>query len=186
MSDKLKPCPFCGSKSIDAEGWRNNEGVIGPACDDCGASAGDISHDSQANIAAWNKRTPSPEREAKLAALEEKILIWESDGVFLLKGADKMAAVCDDWVKRKIIDERSALADARLEYCDPYTFGLEKMRAALMEMDRPPDATPEITKPYICANCQDGNHHWCQRIIHEPENNNECTCDCIKTEAAHE
>ncbi len=54
---ELKPCPFCGSKSVDAEGWRNSEGITGPACDDCGASAGGVSHSSMENVAAWNTRT---------------------------------------------------------------------------------------------------------------------------------
>lgn len=59
MQDELNPCPFCGSRNIDAEGWRNSEGVTGPACDDCGASAGSVSQDSTANIAAWNTRSPA-------------------------------------------------------------------------------------------------------------------------------
>lgn len=33
-------------------------------------------------------------------------------------------------------------------------------------------------KPYICANCEDGNHHWCERIVPDPEVNSECTCKC--------
>lgn len=51
---ELKSCPFCGSDDIDAEGWANNEGVTGPACNVCSASAGTIK--GLDNIAAWNRR----------------------------------------------------------------------------------------------------------------------------------
>lgn len=44
MTDKteapeLKPCPFCKSVNVSAEGWMRNDGKTGPACDDCGGSA---------------------------------------------------------------------------------------------------------------------------------------------------
>lgn len=53
----LKPCPFCGSKNIDPHGWAS-EYASGPACDDCGASAGSVSGSDEDNIAAWNTRAP--------------------------------------------------------------------------------------------------------------------------------
>jgi hypothetical protein len=60
MTEKLLPCPFCGSTNTDAEGWTVhdiNGGVSqGPTCDDCDASA--------ASVEAWNRRTPAPEGEA--------------------------------------------------------------------------------------------------------------------------
>lgn len=34
----LAPCPFCGSRHIDPEGWASIDRK-GPACDDCGATA---------------------------------------------------------------------------------------------------------------------------------------------------
>lgn len=52
---ELLPCPFCGSSNIDARGWMSLD-AEGPACDDCGASAGSISLDHADNIAAWNTR----------------------------------------------------------------------------------------------------------------------------------
>lgn len=49
---ELKPCPFCGSRNIDPKGWVRNDGVSGPACDDCVASA--------ESVEAWNRRAPAP------------------------------------------------------------------------------------------------------------------------------
>lgn len=39
MADKIAmlPCPFCGSKNVDPEGWASTV-KKGPACDDCGGS----------------------------------------------------------------------------------------------------------------------------------------------------
>lgn len=43
---KMRPCPFCGSEKVDAEGWcSTTDNVVfkhGPACDECGGSAEDI------------------------------------------------------------------------------------------------------------------------------------------------
>lgn len=55
---KLLPCPFCGSDSIDPEGWMScepdgSDKKTGPACDDCGASA--------ASDERWNTRDWAPE-----------------------------------------------------------------------------------------------------------------------------
>lgn len=47
-NNTLNPCPFCGSIHIDPEGWLRNDGVSGPACETCGASAG--------STAEWNRR----------------------------------------------------------------------------------------------------------------------------------
>ena len=58
--------------------------------------------------------------KARAEATEAALLVWESAGILAIKAADKMADVCDDWVKRGLLDARSALADARLIYGDPY------------------------------------------------------------------
>lgn len=48
MSDgQNQPCPFCGGK-CDPEGWLRGDGVRGPECEDCGATA--------ASIEEWNTR----------------------------------------------------------------------------------------------------------------------------------
>jgi Lar family restriction alleviation protein len=62
MSDdvKLKACPFCGGTNIDPDGWASI-GSSGPACDDCGGSAGSGLNTRAENIAAWNNRAPDGE-----------------------------------------------------------------------------------------------------------------------------
>lgn len=57
--EALKACPHCGSADIDPEGWASTDSK-GPACNDCGASAGCISQSLADNIGAWNTRTPPP------------------------------------------------------------------------------------------------------------------------------
>jgi hypothetical protein len=67
---ELKPCPFCGSKDIDPAGWMS-AADSGPACDDCGASAGTIN--GRDNLAAWNTRASIPSDNA--AEVERPILV---------------------------------------------------------------------------------------------------------------
>lgn len=59
---QLAPCPFCGSRDIDPEGWASGgcqcpddahavmqcASRTGPACDDCGATA--------ESVEKWNQR----------------------------------------------------------------------------------------------------------------------------------
>jgi len=47
---ELKPCPFCGGKSIDPEGGKSAD-ASGPVCDGCGASA--------QSVKRWNTRADS-------------------------------------------------------------------------------------------------------------------------------
>ena len=60
----LLPCPFCGSADIDAHGWAS-EHATGPACDDCGASAGGVSAAHADNVAAWNQRSKATPDDAE-------------------------------------------------------------------------------------------------------------------------
>lgn len=64
MADNLQqfdllPCPFCGSARVDPQGWASTDSA-GPACDDCGASAGGAGNTLQKNIVAWNRRSSMP------------------------------------------------------------------------------------------------------------------------------
>ncbi|MES2783799.1 MAG: Lar family restriction alleviation protein [Pseudomonadota bacterium] len=69
MGEELKPCPFCGSTNVDAKGWAS-QNSNGPACDDCGASAGSTLADTpEANIAAWNTRPDSTAVQELVEAL---------------------------------------------------------------------------------------------------------------------
>lgn len=43
-----------------------------------------------------------------------------------LRPANAIVAVIDEWVRRNLIDARSALADARLDYGDPFSEGAVK------------------------------------------------------------
>ncbi len=54
---EMKSCPFCGSSNVDPEGWKSRE-TSGPACDDCGGSAGSALKTREENVAAWNRRVP--------------------------------------------------------------------------------------------------------------------------------
>lgn len=60
----LKPCPFCGSKNIDPEGWASTE-RSGPACDDCAGSAD--------TVELWNSRPVEAGKEALLNELRERL-----------------------------------------------------------------------------------------------------------------
>lgn len=53
-----------------------------------------------------------------------------------LRAADEMARICDDWVKRGIIDSRSALADARLNYGQPFEYEWSKPTAGIEQIAR--------------------------------------------------
>lgn len=55
----LAPCPFCGSNAIDPTGWASTDSA-GPACEDCGASAGKSGDTVKQNVAAWNRRAVLP------------------------------------------------------------------------------------------------------------------------------
>ena len=48
------PCPFCGGE-VDVSGWRSSNGNSGPECNECGATA--------SNLSDWNKRTAQPVSE---------------------------------------------------------------------------------------------------------------------------
>jgi len=61
---ELRECPFCGSKSIDPQGWVSADNA-GPACDDCGACAD--------TVELWNTRPG--ERAAYAVAIKEAMTV---------------------------------------------------------------------------------------------------------------
>jgi hypothetical protein len=64
---ELLPCPFCGSRMVDPEGWASTDRA-GPACDDCAGTAD--------TVEIWNTRAAPLDREhlAKVFAY-----IWHGD-----------------------------------------------------------------------------------------------------------
>ena len=69
----LRECPFCGSKNIDPAGWMSGNGSTGPACDDCGASAGSHNFSQEKNVELWNTRAAAPEVAALAKAVRALI-----------------------------------------------------------------------------------------------------------------
>ncbi len=87
----LKGCPFCGGQNIDAKGWSTSTDVHGPACDDCGASAGMVSQTHAENIEAWNRRaSPEPATVGKDYGKLEVMEATPNDGhkTIYLRGQD--------------------------------------------------------------------------------------------------
>ncbi len=62
------PCPFCGGR-VDPVGWLRNDGVRGPECDDCGATA--------PSLEAWNRRVTT----------DSKVYLVRRYGSYFLDGA---------------------------------------------------------------------------------------------------
>lgn len=54
------PCPFCGGQ-VDPEGWLRGDGMRGPECDSCGATA--------PNLALWNGAQPAQHHQGEPVAL---------------------------------------------------------------------------------------------------------------------
>jgi len=66
-SEKLKPCPFCGSENLRIHNGRE---VKYGYCTDCGAMAG-WGGSEKAAVEKWNtRRTPDPVKVALAEALE--------------------------------------------------------------------------------------------------------------------
>ena len=59
MTSKILCCPFCGG-NVDPAGWLRGDGVRGPECEDCGATA--------SSMDVWNKRAaPEAPRQEPVA-----------------------------------------------------------------------------------------------------------------------
>ncbi len=83
---------------------------------------------SSHNYWAWSRRVwtdATTEAGKFIVHLEADLdrVTAERDGLVIkLRAADKMAMVVDDYVDRKVIDARSAIADARLDYGEPFKY----------------------------------------------------------------
>lgn len=56
--------------------------------------------------------------------------VW-ADMFNLIRAADEMARVADDWIERGLITSRSALAGARLQYGEPFEYKAEEIKNEL-------------------------------------------------------
>lgn len=66
-NQKLKPCPFCGSKNVEIfEPVNKNKNVVGRAvmCNECGTRVGfPLAYDDLMATEAWNRRTKNERKE---------------------------------------------------------------------------------------------------------------------------
>jgi hypothetical protein len=93
---ELLPCPFCGCTEIDPKEWMRNDGVWGPGCMKCGATA--TSNDT------WNRR----------AALDALGPADTDDGWRPIAAMPKDGTVIDVWLGDASDDEVDF-------YCTPGT-----------------------------------------------------------------
>ncbi|ONM43116.1 hypothetical protein BXT89_14270 [Halopseudomonas pachastrellae] len=101
------PCPFCGC-DVDPKGWLRGDGVRGPECDNCGATA--------ASLEAWNKRTtpqPAPTAAQDVAGLVEALQsIYDEDYQVGHDATDSEVSIarkqCIYRIRRKVKDALAA------------------------------------------------------------------------------
>ena len=81
MSDgiKLKPCPFCGSRSVCIE-QIGGGGYFNICCRDCLANV-PLSGSRETAVEAWNHRTNAKELVAKLNVSDEQMRRMVDDAV---------------------------------------------------------------------------------------------------------
>ncbi len=74
------------------------------------------------------QQTENAKLKAELGDANSRLIMKE-------RAADVMAKVADDWVERGLIDSRSALADARLDYGDPYKYSDDALMKRINELE---------------------------------------------------
>lgn len=112
-------CPFCGG-AVDPEGWLRGDGVRGPECDDCGATA--------ISMEVWRQRVPT----APTAAEElEAVLRWRGKHSQVVQERDSVRAQC------AVLDEGlRAIATRRLKPVDARNLAKQHLnRAAVLAVD---------------------------------------------------
>lgn len=75
MSDKLKPCPFCGGKAI-IDGCDDTLWIV--ICKECNASIG-YKETEQEAIDAWNSRVQPMFTPDELDAIRRNVSDWRAE-----------------------------------------------------------------------------------------------------------
>ena len=92
------------------------------------------------------EKIDSPRPQKGGTGIDPKMLTVEENHqvslAIALKDAERVMAEIDALVRRGLLDSRSGVADARLDYCDPGTSRLEQIQR---EYPRMP-ATPKTTE----------------------------------------
>lgn len=66
-TEKYSPCPFCSGR-VDPEGWLRGDGMRGPECESCGATA--------PSLAVWNGSQPAQQPHPEPIAWMVGTAIW--------------------------------------------------------------------------------------------------------------
>ena len=91
MRMMYKQCPFCGSLDIDPAGWYRNDGVSGPACQECGASA--------ESIKAWNTRLDGSTIPQSLEGLDWLVMNGYHPNFFDVQSYNHMPQIIRDRIE---------------------------------------------------------------------------------------
>lgn len=96
MTEKLKPCPFCGSRSVQVE-QIGSGGYFNVCCCNCLANV-PLSGSRETAVAAWNSRADAKELVARLNVSDEQVRRMVNDAV---------SAAIDDCMEqiRKVVGE---------------------------------------------------------------------------------
>ena len=95
------PCPFCGGE-VDVSGWRSSNGNSGPECNECGATA--------SNLSDWNKRTAQHVSEPyKLPELNDELVEILGRPNFTCTKLAECLRHCGQDIKRKSEYEQAAV-----------------------------------------------------------------------------
>lgn len=161
----LKPCPFCGSANIDVRGWAS-EMTAGPACDECGASAGGATDSIANNIAAWNARVSvDPTNYAHLGTIAYALEVIDREIIETAPGGGMEHAAnnaCLRYVRGQIAGGETATASepapasVELECSDPAPIDslmgtFEHMKAVRARLERSGAFSPELSRAQKAA-----------------------------------
>ena len=153
----------------------------------CTLTRADLEHRETGNITderlyAMEVENSSPTRKEKVelvrvyrAYCEALKLRREGEGKvdespFKLKAADKMAQIIDDMVRNGTLDARSGLADARLDYGEPFKATLQPVKdvGCVSVPAHAPDCALNLNPRHDCSCGVDipvkAEHEMCDRV----------------------